>query len=208
MIPVVVFWTQYTTTMQGRTLKSVSCEDCSTEYLYVMERESSGVGTSVYLLNPDAADHSQSAAAETLDSVLDNDFDPVPCPACGHYQRFMFPKLMETKSIGALAIKVVIVVIGSVAAVIGANDSIAYLQRPNEHLFKNVITAWSVFLLACLIGLGLSIINRAKMRRFDPNSGDREARIALGRSRAVTRQEFERVQQEMKSAQPGIEGHS
>ena len=49
MIP--IFWTQYTATMQGRVLKVVPCENCSTEYVYIMEREASGFGTSMYMLN-------------------------------------------------------------------------------------------------------------------------------------------------------------
>lgn len=63
MIPIPVFWTKYTATMQGRVLKVVPCENCSTEYVYILERKSSGVGTSVYMLNEEgAAGHAQSGA--------------------------------------------------------------------------------------------------------------------------------------------------
>ena len=48
MIPIVVFWTKYTAILHGRVVKLVPCENCSTEYVYVLERESAGVGTSVY----------------------------------------------------------------------------------------------------------------------------------------------------------------
>src|SRR5207248_7427585 len=95
MIPVPVFWMQYTATAQGRRLKFVPCENCSTEYVYVLERQAVGTGTSVYMLNSEgAASHAVAAAGDTLDSILENDFDPVPCPCCGHYQRHMFPKLL------------------------------------------------------------------------------------------------------------------
>ncbi len=58
MIPVVVFWTKYTATLNGQFLKLVPCENCATEYVYVLEREGTGVGTSVYALNDDGArDH-------------------------------------------------------------------------------------------------------------------------------------------------------
>src|SRR5262249_57077709 len=102
MIPVVVFWTKYTATLHGQTLKLVPCENCSTEYVYVLEREGSGYGTSLYMLNDEGAlGHAKSAAEDTLQSYLENDFDPVPCPTCGHYQRYMFPKMLETKSLWA-----------------------------------------------------------------------------------------------------------
>jgi hypothetical protein len=61
-----------------------------------------------------------------------------------------------------------------------------------------MITAWSVLLVVCIIGLGLSILNKRKIRRFDPNEADQQERIAIGRRRAVTRAEFEKMQQEDK----------
>jgi hypothetical protein len=197
MIPIPVFWTKYTATMQGQALKVVLCENCSTEYVYILEREASGVGTSVYMLNKEgAAGHAQSAAGDTLKEVLDNDFDAVPCPACGHYQRYMFPKLRETKGMGVVVLTIALLMIGAIAAVGALKCSLDYLQHPREADFRSMITAWSVLLVVCFIGLGLSILNKRKIRRFDPNVADQQARIAIGRSRAVTRAEFEKMQQE------------
>jgi hypothetical protein len=199
MVPIPVFWAKYTATMQGRALKVVPCENCSTEYVYILEREASGVGTSVYMLNnKGAAGHAQSAAGDTLKEVLDNDFDPVPCPACGHYQRYMFPKLPETKGMGVLVITIALLMIGAIAALSALNCSVEYLEHPSEADFRTMITAWSVLLVVCFIGLGLSILKKRKIRHFDPNVADQQARIAIGRSRAVTRAEFEKMQQEAK----------
>ena len=113
MVPIPVFWTQYTATRYGSVLKIVPCENCSTEYVYMMEREGSGVGTSMYMLNNEgAADHATSAADDTLKSVLENDFDPVPCPVCGHYQRYMFQKLRETKRLWGAASTLLLTLLG------------------------------------------------------------------------------------------------
>jgi hypothetical protein len=203
MIPIPVFWTEYTATMQGRTLKVVPCENCSTEYVYILEREASGVGTSVYMLNSEgAAAHAQSAAGDTLKEFLDNDFDPVPCPVCGHYQRYMFPKLRETKGMGIVVITIALLLIGAIAAVGSLKCSLGYLQHPSEADFRSMITAWSVLLVVCFIGLVLSILNKRKIRRFDPNVADQQARIAIGRSRAVTRAEFEKMQQRCNEQSP------
>jgi hypothetical protein len=197
IIPIPVFWTKYTTTMQGQTLKVVPCENCSTEYLYVMERESVGVGTSVYRLNEaGAAGHSQASAAETLNDILKNEFDPVPCPACGHYQRYMFPKLLETRGTWFRPVMFLIIAIGCIAAAIALRDSIGYLQARNDQSFQKIVVDGLAILLLCVIGVGLSILNRYKNRRFNPNMEERDQRIALGRSRAVTRAEFDKVQQE------------
>lgn len=195
MIPIPVFWTQYTATMHGRVLKVVACENCLTEYVYIMERDASGVGTSVYMLNDEGAEgHAQSAAEDTLKSVLENDFDPVPCPACGHYQRYMFPKLQETKGMWVLVVTLAVIMIGCIAAVSGLKCSIAYLQGPSDDGFRNMVTAWSLLLLICLIGLGLSTFNKRKISRFNPNMTNQQARIAIGGSRAVTWAEFDKFQ--------------
>jgi len=204
MIPIPVFWTQYTTSMRGRVLKIVRCENCSTEYLYVLERESSGVGTSVYMLNDEGAQaHATSAAEDTLTSVLENDFDPVPCPTCGHYQRYMFPKLLETKGLWGVAVTLVVLMSGCLDAVSALYWTVAYLRRPNDHAFGRMVVAWSILLLLCLIGLGLLLVKQYKIRHFDPNSEDLEARISKGRSRAVTRAEFEKAQQGERGSEPG-----
>src|SRR5438477_366098 len=56
MIPIPVVWTHYTATVRGRVLKLVPCENCSTEYVYALEREGEGAGTSLYLLNEEGRD--------------------------------------------------------------------------------------------------------------------------------------------------------
>jgi hypothetical protein len=197
MVLIPVFWTKYTATVRGRNLKVVPCENCSTEYLYILEREGSGVGTSVYALNDTgAAGHAQSAADDTLRSVLENDFDPVPCPACGHYQRYMFPKLMETKGMGALAVKVLLIVGSCLAALVALGCTLGHFQQPSDESFRRMAISWSVLLALGVAGLGLSLLNKYQIRRFNPNLRDQQERIAIGRSRAVTRAEFEKAQLE------------
>ncbi len=204
MIPVVVFWTKYTATLHGRVLKLVPCENCSTEYVYVLEREGSGVGTSVYLLNDEGAqDHAAASAEESLQSYLQNDFDPVPGPVCGHYQRYMFPKLIETRSPWGPAAMLVVLTAGSLAAVGGLYWCIAYLQQPNDRDLWRMVAAWSLTAVLGLAGVGLSALNQLKDRRFDPNTEDQQARIEKGRSRAVTRAAFEASQSRERGAGGG-----
>ena len=196
MIPIV--WTNYTATIPGRVLKLVPCENCSTEYVYVLEREWEGAGTTVYGLNHEGAlGHAVAAAEDTLQQYLANDFDPVPCPACGHYQRYMFPKLLpNSKGCGLLTVTFAVIGIGLIAVGSACYHSINYLDRPSDEDLWNLVTPWSVFLLMCLVGLGLWIRQSRKIRRFDPNLADQQARIAIGRSRAITRAEFEKLQRE------------
>jgi hypothetical protein len=193
MIPIVVFWmSEYTATVGGRVLKFVPCESCATEYVYVLEREESGVGTSVYgLTDDDARDHAAEAAKDTLRQALENDFDPVPCPACGHYQRHMFPKLLEDRTPWVAAGAAAALAVGLFGAVAALYWTVAYLGQPSDAALWRMAAAVAAVAAAGLAGAGLSAARRARERRFDPNVGDPSARIAAGRRRAVTRAEFE-----------------
>ncbi len=204
MIPIVVYWTEYTATVNGRILKLVPCENCTTEYVYALEREGRGFGTSAYMLNEEGAQtHAESAAKDSLQSYLQNDFDPVPCPACGHYQRYMFPKLIETKSLASLVAMLAVLIIGCLDGLAALKWSIDYLQEPSDRAFERMVVTWSIFLPLCCIGFAMVLLQKNRDRRFDPNVEDRQDRIAKGRSRAITRVEFEIAQQRAREAGTG-----
>ncbi len=197
MIPIVVFWTEYTATKQGSTLKAVRCENCSTEYLYMMKREGVGAGTSVYSLNEEGAEsHATSAADETLKSFLDNDFDPVPCPACGHYQRYMFPKLMQTKGLWGVAVALVLLLIFCLKGVNAIHSTAMYNLSGGKYAFEKMATDWLIVALVALLGFGLWWFKQWRIRSFNPNLEDQQARIAKGRNRAITRAEFDEASRE------------
>jgi hypothetical protein len=202
MIVIPVHTTTYTVTAHGRIAKFVACENCPVEYVYVLEREASGAGTTFYGLNEeDAQDDASSASQDTLKAVLENDFDAVPCPVCGHYQRYMFPKLLETKGLGGVAVTLIVMMGGCLDAVAALYWSLDYLQRPNDYAFGRMVVTWSILLFLCLVGLGLALVKRRKIRRFDPNLEDQQTRIAKGRSRAMTRAEFDRTQREERESE-------
>ncbi len=197
MIPIPIVWTKYTATMRGRVLKLVPCENCSTEYVYVLERDGEGVGTSVYFLNEDGArDHAASAAEDTLQQYLENDFDPVPCPVCGHYQRYMFPKLYDGGSTWILITKLIAIVAVCLSAVCAAYWGIVYLQRPGDQTLVRLAVTSALLAVFGLFAFGLGAVERSQAQRFDPNTEDQRARIEKGRSRAVPRAEFEAQQRE------------
>jgi hypothetical protein len=193
----VVVWTNYTASVRGRVLKLVPCENCRTEYVYVLEREGVGAGTSVYgLYDETAHDNAQSGAQEALEQYLANDFDPVPCPACGHYQPFMFPKLIEMRSLWAAAAAVATLVVAVVSLVSVLYWCINYLARPSDHALWRLGAAASTLAVAGLVGFLLRAVERNRVRHFDPNEEENLAsRIAKGRSRAVPRAEFEALHQ-------------
>jgi hypothetical protein len=173
MIPVVVFWTQYTATVGGRVLKFVPCEGCGTEYVYTLHRDAVGVGTDVYLMNPGAEGHALSAAEDSLRQALENDFDPVPCPACGHYQPYMFPKLLTDRSPWAALAAVAALGTGILGALVAAYWTVAYLGQPTDAALWRMVGAWSVVVVSGLVGAIVASARRAREQRFDPNAGTR-----------------------------------
>ncbi len=197
MIPIPIVWTKYTATMRGRVLKLVPCENCSTEYVYVLEREGEGVGTSVYLLNESGAEeHAESAAEDTLQQYLENDFDPVPYPICGHYQRYMFPKLYDGGSTWVLITKLIAIVVVSLSGVGAVYWGVVYLQRQGDDALVRLAVMSVLLAVFALFAFGLDAVERFQARRFDPNTEDQRARIEKGRRRAVTRAVFEARQRE------------
>lgn len=198
MIPI-VFWTDYTARVQGRVLKLVPCESCNTEYVYILEREGVGAGTSVYgLYDETAQKNAEEGAHESLGEYLANDFDPVPCPTCGHYQNFMFPKLIETRSPWPLLGAIVTLVVGSLSLLSVMYWGTIYLQRPSDLALERLGVAGVALAVAGLIGAGLAAAQRRRDRNFDPNViEDQPSRIAKGQSRAVTLAEFDALQQPM-----------
>jgi hypothetical protein len=204
MLPIVVVWTQYTATVSGRIMKLVPCEHCGTEYVYGLEREAEGFGNSVYLLNEDGAKaHAQASADETLRSYLENDFDPVPCPACGHYQRYMFPKLYDGGSAWGQLARLALLGIACPTVVGAMYWGSTYILHSSTRAMARLGGALIVLSVLGLVDVALRAAERSRARRFDPNTEDQQARIAKGRSRAVTRAEFEAEQQREREARGG-----
>ncbi len=195
MIVLPVFWIEYTATASGRVLKHVSCENCTTEYVYILSREAIAKGAALYGIIGSDAEDAKAGADEALKAYLENDYDPVPCPECGHYQRHMFPKLYVTTSPWTVAIRFAVLALGLLDGVGVLFWTINYLEQPNDHALWRMITTGALLVLFGLIGLALGANERANARRFDPNTEDQQARIALGRSRAITKAELESKQQ-------------
>lgn len=208
MVPIPIVWTQYTATVKGQVLKLVPCENCATEYVYVLKREGEGIGTSMYYLNESgAATHAVASAEDALQQYLANDFDAVPCPTCGHYQRSMFPKLYDGGPIWVVLAKLVAVVAACLNAVGVAYWGLAYVQRPGDDSLVGLAgTSGALAVCGALAGW-LNKVERAHADRFDPNTEDQQIRIEKGRGRAVTRAEFEARNSEAANFR-GEAGHS
>jgi hypothetical protein len=102
----------------------------------------------------------------------------------------MFPKLYEGSPWLAM-VQAVAAAACCLSAVAVVYWGIAYVQQPGERPLGRLIVA---LVLLAILGMGLlalGLVERSRVRRFDPNTGDPHPRIEMGRSRAMTRREFE-----------------
>jgi hypothetical protein len=184
---------RYRATLTGTAAKRVHCESCHGEYVYQMERTATGRGTSILFLDNEGAQSRAGRDAENkVRSKLEREIDVVPCPLCGWYQATMVPKL-RWKHRGWIRL-LGFVLLGVATLRFG----LSFLEGP----LKNPTRPWwhrtsAMVAGACAsIGAGLLIIKVIVSKRYDPNSADQDARIALGKSRAITKERLEQLLRE------------
>jgi hypothetical protein len=180
-------------TTRGRAFKTVTCESCRAEFVYLLIRHGAGFAASAMFYDRAGAKERAAAQAEAeLRRALAREQDPVPCPGCGWYQQSMVPLVRAAhrgwmRFVGALLLYL--------AAILGGLAALAVLTRRagdraavGTALGLAEAAAW-----AAAIGCGLVLARRLLARRVEPNDGDPEARKELGRRLARTREEFDRL---------------
>jgi uncharacterized membrane protein YebE (DUF533 family) len=90
---------EYTATMSASCTKAATCEKCAEDYLYKVEREATGSGSSILFLdNQGASQRAESAARKNLENALEKAVDAVPCPSCGWLQKNMVGQLKWSRA--------------------------------------------------------------------------------------------------------------
>jgi hypothetical protein len=83
----------YRSTVTGRAPKFVVCDQCGLEYVYILEAEGTGEGTSLLFLDNEGAKARSNAEAEAqMRATLEQACAVVPCPRCFRVQQHMIPK--------------------------------------------------------------------------------------------------------------------
>jgi hypothetical protein len=181
----------YTANLSGATLKLVRCEKCHVEYVYRMERVGSGSGTSIlFLENKGAQDRASQQAVNELRGLLWRECDPVPCPGCGWYQDAMIRAMrrdhwrcMQGTGLGLLAVSTISLMIAYVTWLPNFRHSLRPPWLLPLSLIAGVVTG--------VASAGLLVAKATVSARYDPNANDVTTRMALGRSRAVLKEELE-----------------
>jgi hypothetical protein len=169
-------------TATGGTIKTVTCEHCASEYVYWLQRSICGEAAGFLIPDKVAA---RAVARQNLCRALAQDCDPVPCPACGLYQRQMVQQLKRLRHqkllvLGEhlLPLSVILGVIGLVIVVVA--DGVGNLVA---------IVGWGMLGfagLALLLGISLPIVRFVSGCCLDPNSTDEDLRRIIAQARAFS----------------------
>jgi hypothetical protein len=178
--------TEYHTTVKGSALRTVVCEKCQTEFVYVLKRQVLGTAISVLdLNNRGAQEQAVKRANANLRKVLARDQDPVPCPGCGWYQQSMIPLLRQAHRQGMSFTGRVLLYFAALLLLLFIGFRLGGESEDRKAPLSLVQAA------ACIgsLGLGLILTRKLLARRLRPNEGDPEARIELGRRLAMKKDE-------------------
>ena len=95
--------------LSGETTREVRCAKCGAKYTYQMRRSGAGYATAWGFIGGGwARDRAAVKAEKNLERALRTGADPVPCPACGHYQSKMVWKIKLWWLVGTCAIAMVL----------------------------------------------------------------------------------------------------
>jgi hypothetical protein len=160
----------------------------------------------------------EKAALKRVDKSLESQLKrpkAIPCPECGHYQSHMIPVAQNQRHPGIWMISFLALVVGSIAGLLVLCAFIAYLcQRHIQDLQRELvhplaflktmmqqnsgtvrflrltltITLWSL-----PPGIFLWMYWKRKVRRYDPNAEDPQARILKGQRLTVSQEDYERL---------------
>jgi len=173
----------YTATVSGSMLKTCTCESCSAEYVYQVERQAKGSGSSILFLdNTGASGRAEDAAFAKLEKNLAKAVDPVACPACGFFQKKMV-NLLKHKT--AMWVSVPLLIIAVIAFVF-----FLFLNIERERELSSSVSIYAItFGVLGVIGGFVGYFVR------DPNKGHNDAggnRVKIAKkSRGVLRKTLE-----------------
>jgi hypothetical protein len=177
----------------GSAGREVRCEQCGFEYFYVLSRKGWGQGFSPYFLNNQGARaRARVQAEDTLARKLAKGIDAVPCPRCGWYQATMVAKLKRLR----LAWMKTVAWVTALPAVFCLFAAVSETVSPGPASTPRTTLLCSLLAGLFTAGTLLPLVRYFLVRDYEPNAEDVETRKANGQARAISREDYRRLQQE------------
>jgi hypothetical protein len=178
----------YTSTVQARIPKLVACEQCTFEYVYIMERTGQGSGTSMLFLdNSGAQDRATTSAHDEVRMKLERSCDPVPCPSCGWYQQQMVTRARYLRYRWMTNTAVVSFIFSGFFLLFAVGFTGLQGHRAS---FLTLACVWAIFGAAASLTVLCPVLKWRWSRRYNPNNEDAETRKQLGQERALSKDDF------------------
>lgn len=190
------FWNEITVRVKRGVWRFVKCEHCPTEYVYYAQRTATAFGHSPFMLDDKGATYrAECEANEHLRKRLLVEAHPVPCPVCGWYQNNMIGAYRKQfygwmRQLGGfIAGFSPMMFIGTIAYF----ECVSKPHRDRDPSYPFYVAGgWAALFL--VVGLTILKLRSVRQQQFDPNHEiDSEKRIAEGRRRAYTREEYEQL---------------
>lgn len=181
----------------------VICENCGEQYVYLLQRQAQGEGTSLLFLDNEGAKiRAEERAQQALIELVNRVHDPIPCPACGRIQTQMIPRAKRLHRQRMGQIGVICFIVAIIVLMMGVFVEVA--DRFEERTTIKTVFFATAILLA-LLGMVLIVRRAMLVRRYDPNSRPVEERIEYARTVAMRLADWEkRHSPKDKSAVQGV----
>jgi len=171
--------------LTGSRVKFVTCEHCGTEYVYRMERQASGSGTSfLFLDNAGAKERAELEAKHKVNTQLQEEQDPVPCPSCAWVQSGMLFHARAHHHIWMFYLGLPTAVGGFALLLVDLFTIDLVPLNPASPLFL-------LKLAAIPTGIGLIVLRERLARRYDPNAVELVMRQRIAARRAIPKKEYD-----------------
>jgi hypothetical protein len=174
---------------KGVVLREVTCEHCSTQFVYALTREVVGSGTSILFLdNAGAQDRANKEAEERLAQQLASEVDPVPCPKCSLYQADMVKAIREGMYFWLYIVAFLLVV----AAIIGGAAFISTLvyNPPSFPMLARLALGGGV-VAAGVAAWMLVSLQSTWSNDYDPNGNEHEEKRRSCRQKVLLKDDFD-----------------
>lgn len=171
--------------------KFVQCEQCGVQYVYRIERV--GVGREVSILhleNEQAQKLATEYAEADLAKKIEEGCEPIPCPQCGWYQAAMRERAKELFGLGMWKLGLGFLVFGGFLLLTMWLAENAARKEPGDQVEKLVTPLGIASMVVVLSGLLLLYFRWEWKGKHNPNDAPQVERIEVGRSLALTLDEF------------------
>lgn len=155
-------------TVRARVIRDVACERCRTLYIYAADRKAYGQSLNfLWMMGDDARDAAQQQAHERLDAELAKAIEPIACPSCGWYQKYMVREARRRRGLWLVVVAFLAALVGAmVAAVLIGTEA----GEPGSWFSRRLTPTWIAIAAFFTVAAAALVVRHFTCTRWDPNT--------------------------------------